>query len=208
LKFVVISDTHELHDELKLPQGDALIHAGDITHHGTQYAVKDFLQWFSLQDFKHKIFIGGNHDIYLDEDPVGLLEILPSNVTYLNNNGCEIDNIKIWGSPVSPDLVGWAFGKHRYEMEEHWKYMPDEIDILITHTPPFDILDKSSRYLTLGCKDLLRKVKMIKPKYHLFGHVHASYGIVEKSKTTFINASNISSTRGIVNPPFTFEFSK
>jgi len=206
MKFVVISDTHGLHHELELPQGDVLIHGGDISDHGTKDEVEDFLNWFSLQDYKYRIFIGGNHDIYLDENPVELLELIPSNVIYLNNNGCEIEGIKIWGSPVSPDLVGWAFGKYRDEMEEHWKYMPDEIDILITHTPPFDILDKSSRYLTLGCKDLLQKVKMIKPKYHLFGHVHASYGIIEIKRTTFINASNLDSRKGLVNAPFFFEY--
>ena len=124
MKFVIISDTHGLHHELELPQGDVLIHAGDITDHGYKDEVEDFLQWFSIQDFQHKIFIGGNHDIYLDEYAVDLLELIPSNVTYLNNNGCEIEGIKIWGSPVSPDMEGWAFGKHRNEMEEHWKYMP------------------------------------------------------------------------------------
>jgi len=205
MKYIIISDTHGLHHELVLPKGDIIIHAGDISDHGSKDEIKNFLDWFSKLDFKYKIFIGGNHDIYLDENSIDLLEILPSNVIYLNNNGCEINGIKFWGSPVSPDLVDWAFGKYRNEMEDHWKYLPEEIDILITHTPPLGILDKSSAHASLGCKDLLKKVKEIKPTYHIFGHIHNSYGIEKIENTTFINASNINSYQGLINPPIAFE---
>ena len=83
--------------------------------------------------------------------------------------------------------------------------MPKEVDVLITHTPPYGILDKSSRQIHLGCKDLLQKVKQIKPQYHIFGHIHASYGKVKTGETTFINASNLNSYRGLVNPVVVFE---
>lgn len=137
----------------------------------------------------------------MDENTVDLLEILPSNVIYLNNRAYQIEGIKLWGSPVTPDFEGWAFGRNRNQMKDHWKYMPKEIDILITHTPPFGILDKSSQHISLGCKELLDKVKKIKPKYHVFGHVHASYGIAKIDNTTFINASNLNTYKGLINPP-------
>ncbi len=205
MKFVIISDTHSLHQELDLPDGDVIIHAGDISSNGRKEQIVEFLDWFSKLDYTHKIFIGGNHDIFLDEYPVGLLEILPPNVTYLCNRAYQIGNIKLWGSPTTPDLEGWAFGKNRKDMEEHWSYMPKEIDVLITHTPPYGILDKSSRQIRLGCKDLLQKVKQIKPQYHIFGHIHASYGKEKVGATTFINASNLNSYRGLVNPVMVFE---
>lgn len=205
MKFVIISDTHGLHQELELPKGDVIIHGGDITDHGTKEEVVGFLDWFEKLDYQYKIFIGGNHDIYLDENPVDLLELIPENVVYLNNRGIEINNLKIWGSPTCPDLIGWAFGKHRREMIDHWKYMPKEIDILITHTPPYGILDKSGLKRSLGCEYLMEKVKEIKPQYHIFGHIHASYGLTKIDKTTFINASNLDSYKGLINPPVVFE---
>ncbi len=124
MKFITISDTHGLHRDLQLPKGDVLIHAGDITNHGREEEVIDFLDWFSGLGYTHKIFIGGNHDFYLDEQARDVPYLLPKNVTYLNNSACTIGKIKLWGSPVSPDLVNWAFGKHRSEMAEHWRYMP------------------------------------------------------------------------------------
>ena len=205
MKFVVISDTHGHHRKLKLPKGDIIIHAGDITDHGHKKEVLDFLDWFSELDYLYKIFIGGNHDFYLDEQAVELLALIPSTITYLNNNGIEIEDIKLWGSPVTPALPDWAFGKERSEMAAHWKHLPNEIDILITHTPPRGVLDLSSALMQLGCQDLLIKVQEIKPKYHIFGHVHAGYGMIKKDGVTFINAANYNSRQGLVNPPVVFE---
>ncbi len=206
MKIVIISDTHGLHNSLILPKGDIIIHGGDITDHGTKEEVINFLNWYSNLEYSSKIFIGGNHDIYLDENPVDLLEILPSSVTYLRNNSIEIEGIKIWGSPITPDFMDWAFGKRREDMKEHWKYMPDEIDILVTHTPPHKILDKSGDLKSLGCKDLLQKVKELKPKFHIFGHIHASYGQLKEGETEFINGSNLDSYRGLINPPIVIHY--
>lgn len=200
MKLVLISDTHSLHRNLILPKGDIIIHAGDITDRGTKKEVVDFLDWFSDLDYEHHIFIGGNHDAYLDDNTVDLLDILPSNVTYLNNNATQINKLKFWGSPVSPDVENWAFGKPRSDMEEHWKYMPTDIDVLITHTPPYGILDKSSQRYSLGCRFLLRKIAQMNISHHIFGHVHASYGMCEIGRTTFINASNLNSYKGLINP--------
>jgi len=201
MKIIFISDTHGLHNELALPKGDMIIHGGDITDYGTKEETVDFLKWYSSLNYSYKIFIAGNHDVYLEENPVDFLELLPPNVIYLRNNSVEIEGIKIWGSPVTPDFMDWAFGKRREEMKEHWKYMPKEIDILLTHTPLKGILDTSSDWQSLGCKDLLAKVKEIKPKYHLFGHIHANYGQEKIKETEFINGSNLDSYKGLINPP-------
>jgi len=201
MKLVLISDTHVFHRNLILPQGDIIIHAGDITNRGTKEEVLDFLDWFSSLDYQNRLFIGRNHDAYLDNNAVDFLDILPSNITYLNNNATQINGFKFWGSPVSPDMEAWAFGKPRNEMEEHWKYMPADIDVLITHTPPYGILDKSSQHYSLGCRFLLRKIAELDISHHIFGHIHASYGRCKIGKTIFINASNLDSYKGLVNPP-------
>ena len=206
MKIVFISDTHGLHNELELPEGDMIIHGGDITDHGTKEEVIDFLNWFKHLDYSTKIFIGGNHDIYLDEYPVDLLELIPDNITYLRNNSVEIKKIKIWGSPTTPDFMEWAFGMKREEMKNHWKYMPEEIDILLTHSPPYQILDKSGEFKSLGCKELLLKVEKLKPRFHLFGHVHASYGQIKINGTEFVNGSNLDSYKGLVNPPIELDY--
>ncbi|MEM6376829.1 MAG: metallophosphatase domain-containing protein [Bacteroidota bacterium] len=206
MKIIFISDTHGLHKQLKLPKGDVLIHGGDITEFGKAEEVIDFLQWFEAQDFSYKIFIGGNHDIFLDEFPVEFLEMIPEEVTYLRHNSVDIEGIKIWGSPTTPDMLGWAFGKHRKDMHDHWRHMPKQMDILLTHTPPMGILDKSSKWQSLGCEALLRKVVETKPKYHLFGHIHASYGEVEADGIKYANGSNLDSLKGLVNPPIIIDY--
>ncbi len=205
MKIIVISDTHGTHRELKIPAGDVIIHAGDITDFGSKEEVIDFLEWFQAFDHPHKLFIGGNHDIFLDENPVDLLELIPSGITYLRNSGVELNGIKFWGSPTTPDFEDWAFGKHRKEMERHWKFIPKEIDVLITHTPPLGILDASRSFAALGCEYLLQKVKVLKPKFYIFGHVHNSFGILESDGITFINASSIHSQLGIINKPIEIE---
>lgn len=207
MKITAISDTHNFHEFLNLPGGDLLIHAGDITDHGTQPEVEDFLQWFAQQDYEYKLFIGGNHDFFLDENPVDLLELLPKDVTYLKNKLFQVGGVKIYGSPICPGMEGWAFGKKRgAEMELYWSFIPKEVDILITHSPPANILDKSSEGYSLGCEKLWEKLKTIHPKYHIFGHIHASYGIRAIGGTTFINASILHSTLGPVNEPIHFEY--
>ena len=99
MRIIAISDTHGLHEDLILPEGDLIIHGGDISDHGSKEEVVNFLNWFSNLNYSHKLFIGGNHDIFLDEYPVELLELLPENVIYLNNSGITIDNKIFWGSP-------------------------------------------------------------------------------------------------------------
>lgn len=207
MKFVIISDTHGQHRELQLPKGDVIIHAGDFCDFGNQDEMYDFLNWYKELDFKYKILIAGNHDFFAAEHPKQFLEHLPKEITYLNDNGLTINDIKIWGSPVQPDLVGWAFGKKRgVEMRYHWDLIPRDVDILVTHSPPFGILDKSRSGQSLGCEMLTQRLGKLNPTFHIFGHIHASYGMEMIGNTTFINASNMNSTKGLVNPPVILNF--
>jgi predicted phosphohydrolase len=205
MRFVVLSDTHGHHRSLTLPVGDVLIHAGDLTARGEVEEVVDFLDWLAGLDYRYKIIIGGNHDFFLDRQPAAFQNMLPPDITYLNHEGYDIGHLRLWGAPASPDLPGWAFGKSRDAMQDYWKQLPANIDILITHTPPSGILDRSSSGHSLGCTALLQKIREIVPRYHLFGHIHASYGTLRTGETTFINASILDSRRGPVNAPIVFE---
>lgn len=207
MKFVAISDTHGQHRSLNLPMGDILLHTGDVSEHGEKEEILDFIEWMDTLDFEFKIFIGGNHDAFLEKYSERIPKLLPDDVFYLENEGIEINNTMIWGSPAVPDLYGFPFGKERgFQMEENWKYMPFDTQILMTHTPPRGILDKNRSDRSNGCRALLQKVREVMPVYHVFGHAHASYGQIELDGTTFINAAALNSYTGLMNEAVTFNF--
>ncbi|MBC7863141.1 MAG: metallophosphoesterase, partial [Bacteroidia bacterium] len=114
MKITLISDTHTKHASLKLPGGDLLIHSGDVSSRGKGDEIKNFLDWFSKQNYTHKVFIAGNHDFYFEQVHEGIIKnAIPENVIYLNDSCCEIEGVKIWGSPVQPWFYDWAFNRSR-----------------------------------------------------------------------------------------------
>jgi len=207
MKFVIISDSHGQHAKLNLPKGDVIIHAGDISQRGAENEVIDFLNWFKDLDFKYKIFIAGNHDFYFERTPEEeIKKIIPDNVIYLCDSGTTVENIKIWGSPITPWFFNWAFNRHRGEqIAKHWDLIPSDIDILITHGPVFCILDKTTNGQNAGCKDLLEKVRELKPKLHICGHIHEAYGQASASMTNYINASVLDENYILKNSAITFD---
>lgn len=207
MKFVTIADTHGKHSGLVVPEGDVLIHAGDISMKGDSYEVENFLTWFDKQDFEHKIFIAGNHDFYFEREPdENVQQMIPSNVTYLNDSLTTIKGIKIWGSPISPWFFNWAFNRHRGDaIKRHWDLIPNDIDILITHGPVYQVLDRTLSGQQVGCLDLLDKIQEIQPKIHICGHIHEAYGIEERFGIKFINASVLNAKYQLTNSPVVFE---
>ncbi|HVG42455.1 MAG TPA: metallophosphatase domain-containing protein [Chitinophagaceae bacterium] len=207
LKFVAISDTHCLHRNIKLPKGDVLLHAGDISYKGKKSEVVDFLGWFSKTDFKYKVFIAGNHDFYFEKEGVKEIQsTVPENVIYLMNSEIVINGIKIWGSPYTPWFFDWAFNERRgAAITKHWKLIPDDVDILLTHGPVQGILDTVVSEEHVGCKNLLQRVLEVKPKTHVCGHIHESYGSVKRSGIHFINASLLNEAYELMNKPIVFD---
>ena len=207
MKFVAIADTHGKHKDLTIPSGDMLIHAGDISMKGDEDEIIDFLNWFDEQNFKHKILIAGNHDFYFEtESQEQIEELLPKNITYLKDSSTTINEFKIWGSPITPWFFNWAFNRHRGEqINRHWDLIPPDTDILITHGPIFRTLDKNSEGQRVGCKDLFNKVQEIRPKVHICGHIHESYGTADKMGIKFINASVVNKNYELTNSPILFE---
>jgi Icc-related predicted phosphoesterase len=210
LKFVAISDTHCRHRVLKLPKADVIIHAGDISYKGKEVEVIDFFDWFSKLSYTYKICIAGNHDFFFEREKQELIrKRIPENVMYLQDGGVEIDGIKIWGSPVTPWFFNWAFNRKRgKQLVNHWKMIPADTDILITHGPPYGILDSIINETNAGCIDLLRTVQQIKPKVHVFGHIHEAYGQVKRNGIHYINASLLNESYELVNKPILFDVNK
>jgi Icc-related predicted phosphoesterase len=209
MKITLISDTHTKHSSLKLPGGDLLIHAGDISSRGREAEVKNFLDWFSEQQYKYKIFIAGNHDFYFEKEKKEIIKnAIPENVIYLNDSGCELEGIKIWGSPVQPWFYDWAFNRSRGEaIKKHWDLIPFDTSILVTHSPPFGTLDRTVRdNLSVGCEELIKAVQKIKPAIHVFGHIHEGYGHRETDGVNFFNASVLNENYLMVNEAWNFEF--
>ncbi|MDR2963385.1 MAG: metallophosphatase domain-containing protein [Bacteroidales bacterium] len=191
-----LSDTHNKHNLLKdLPKSDIIIHSGDVSEDGTESEVLDFLQWFCSLNYAHKIFIAGNHDFCLDG---GLIEGLPENVHYLCHTGVEIAGIKFWGVPSL--LSSELHGSTAHEIAQ----IPQNTDVLISHQPPYGILDYKHN-LHFGNPELLKAVERIQPRYHLFGHIHKNYGIQKIGATTFVNAAITSGKSKIMNTPFLLE---
>lgn len=210
MKFVVISDTHGKHQELNIPFGDVLIHAGDISSKGEHDEVIDFLNWFESQEHRYKIFIAGNHDFYFERETASAIaSLVPQGIIYLHDSGITIEGISIWGSPITPWFFNWAFNRHRgASIRQHWDAIPDKTDIIITHGPAYRILDRTVNKVHVGCKDFLRCVLEKNPKVHICGHIHEAYGMVEKFGIQFINASVLNEHYEVKNNPITFELTK
>jgi Icc-related predicted phosphoesterase len=208
MKIVIISDTHTRHHDVIVPDGDLLIHAGDVASRGSENEIDNFINWFAVLPHKYKIFIAGNHDFFFEKASAEVIQRkIPQNIIYLNDSGCTIEGLKIWGSPIQPAFLNWAFNRERgEEIKKHWDLIPNNTDILITHGPPFEILDKTVRGDYTGCKELSKKVFEIKPKLHVFGHIHEAYGILEQDDITFINASLLNEKYYYTNDPIVIDW--
>ncbi|MDJ1502389.1 metallophosphatase domain-containing protein [Xanthocytophaga agilis] len=201
MRIVCISDTHGAHSEIAIPDGDLLIHAGDISKRGKEPEIIDFNDWLSTLPHRHKVIVAGNHD-FLFERNAKRAESLLTHAVYLRNTDVKIEGLTIWGSPITPWFFDWAFNRQRgADIRRYWDRIPINTDILVTHGPPRGILDKTDRGDTVGCDDLLEAVWKVKPKLHLFGHIHEAYGQIEVDNMQFINASIMNLNYKPVNDP-------
>ncbi len=221
-RITFISDTHNKHKQITshLPGGDILIHSGDISTMGYPREIKDFCKWFNgIEGYTHKIFIAGNHDWGFINHIDKVNDILEKydDITYLQDDlylaGQDEtdynDMIKIYGSPWQPEFYNWAFNLPRngWELWQKWSDIPVDTDILITHGPAYGFVDKViGRPENLGCELLAERIKTIKPKIHVCGHIHSGRGIIFNDGTLYINASVLDEQYNYTKKPFTIDF--
>jgi len=213
MKITLISDTHNKHNQVTatLPGGDLLLHAGDATGMGYKHELQQFMKWYNNLDYTHKVFIAGNHDWGFQEDPEMTKELLEfyDGLTYLQDNTTEIDGVKIYGSPWQPEFYDWAFNLPRmgWELEQKWADIPSDTDILVTHGPAWGHLDTvKGMSVPLGCELLTERIKVVKPKIHVCGHIHTGYGYKFDGDTHFFNAAVLNEQYNFTQKPFTFDW--
>lgn len=209
MRLICTSDTHNAHKALRLPEGDVLIHAGDATGQGLTLEVEHFLAWFASQPHTHKILIAGNHDWLFQRHPEMATQLLARypGITYLQDSGIEIEGIKFWGSPWQPEFCDWAFNLPRRGncLREIWNKIPLDTDVLITHGPPYGVLDQVKGGPHLGCEELKMRIATVRPRIHIYGHIHDSYGVAQSEFTTYVNPCNCDEQYRMRNQPIVLD---
>ncbi|KLO10407.1 Metallo-dependent phosphatase [Schizopora paradoxa] len=221
-RFVCISDTHST--ITAVPPGDVLLHGGDLSSWGTYKQLRKTLDWLMTLPHELKVIIAGNHDHCLDlelksqswfggldpEDVDQALsfvrsdDVKASGLVYLDHESTAITSSNgvqwtVYGSPAAPVYVEGAFQYFdRKEAKEEWARIPDNVEILMTHTPPHGILDLSKRGKQAGCRELMSKLQSLENcRLHVFGHIHEGFGAEiremkkgeNKWETVFVNAA-------------------
>ena len=202
---VAVSDTHTKHKQIPLPEGDVLIHAGDMTGLGKPHEFISVGNWFRAQrdKFKYRVFIAGNHDWGLMRHKNLILAAhFDPEVIYLQDSAVEIEGIKFYGTPWMPEFYDWAFMLPEEQLKPYYDAIPDDTEVLITHAPPYSILDKNQDDDRCGSITLYERVKQLpKLKHHIFGHIHGSYGTEQIGDTTFHNVASLNEMYRYQNPP-------
>lgn len=200
VRIVCLSDIHGEYQNLVVPPADVLLIAGDLTLHGSRNQLTSFNDWLANLQCTHKLIIGGNHDFGLET--MDGHEIF-SNAIYLEDESVIVEGLKVWGSPWTPNFRDMAFNLNgEIERISKWEQIPNDVDIIMTHGPPFGILDQTISGQRVGCLDLFERVNLIQPKIHLFGHIHESRGMDERNNIVFVNASVCNLHKKPVNQPF------
>jgi Icc-related predicted phosphoesterase len=220
LKIVCLSDSHCRLRKISVPDGDLLLHAGDLTFKGDHQEIHQELRELGriAKNFKYGcVFVAGNHDWLAERDP-GLMRqmAIDEGLIYLDHSSIQIEGLNIFGSAYTPEFCNWAFNVPRGQsLAKKWARIPDDTNILITHGPAMGILDVVERfdpkvcnyYLEhVGCADLNSRIQDLKElQLHIFGHLHLGYGQQKIGNTMFVNASVCTEQYKPTNPIFTID---
>ncbi|KAK0395307.1 hypothetical protein QR680_001218 [Steinernema hermaphroditum] len=222
-------------DPSQIPLGDVLLIAGDFTSCGLPKEVKAFNENLGHLKHPFKIVIGGNHECTFDDaflkssgkdsgeakelalkhallaalnsSKVSSPKTLLTNGIYLQDSMIELFGLRIYGTPWQPRMDNWAFNLERGQpLLDKWNQIPVGVDVLLTHTPPLGHGDLLLTGMRAGCVELLNSVtKRIRPKYHVFGHIHEGYGCTSDGYTKFINCCLTNHRLEVVNSPVIFD---
>lgn len=211
MKITFISDTHLSHDTLTIEPTDVLVHCGDFTGNDTKEEWGNFIGWLAAQPAKHTVLIEGNHD-----NLEGLVEpgeyMTGSSIHFLRDSSVEIEGLKFFGTPWMPNFYDWHWmlEPNSEAMIAKRELIPLDTNVLITHCPPFGVLDETNKDKA-GCEVLFDKLQqMTELKTHAFGHIHEGYGIIDNrsfmpTKPVFVNACIMNEKYRPVNKPWSIE---
>eukprot|EP00931_Biecheleriopsis_adriatica_P080551 TRINITY_DN53900_c0_g1_i1.p1 TRINITY_DN53900_c0_g1~~TRINITY_DN53900_c0_g1_i1.p1 ORF type:complete len:290 (-),score=41.20 TRINITY_DN53900_c0_g1_i1:35-904(-) len=236
LRFVCISDTHTREPEIRIPRGDVLIHCGDALYRdankdGASGDLAHLNAWMAKQPCHRRLFVAGNHEACLQTLGHEQARKALEGCTYLEDEEHEIEGVRIYASPLSlPYVKGGRTRNCAFQcapeldertddfkgpIDERIRKIPDDnIDVLVTHGPPKGKLDKPFGE-EIGSPALAERVKLVKPKYHIFGHIHLGYAenplrVMVEDGTVFINACSVQDfeqphQKGTVLEPIVFD---
>jgi Icc-related predicted phosphoesterase len=190
MRIVAVADTHLYHRELRVPDGDVFVHAGDMCQGGDLAELAEAARWIRGLAHKTKIVVAGNHDWAFVRRPRDARALFEPDVIYLEDGAVNVDGVSFWGSPWQPEFNDWAFNLPRgAPIAKKWALIPDCVDVLITHGPPLGMGDTGPVSGRLGCADLLARVRAVRPPLHVFGHIHQDGGVWLEDGTCFANVT-------------------
>lgn len=200
MRLICLSDTHNQHEHLtgwlvqNQKEGDVLVHAGDLTTYGSRMEVEEATTWLASLPYQTKLLVWGNHDEFGSSPQF----TMPAGITLLQDSGVEIQGIKIWGSPWVPRLLRSHTGRDKDALRQAWGLIPSDTEVLITHGPPYGILDQMDWFTgnsfverRMGCEYLARMLRDQCPalRVHVFGHMHENHGCHEGHRITHYNVA-------------------
>jgi hypothetical protein len=226
-----MSDTHDHLDEIVgpdwgVPAGDLVVHAGDVSVRGTAPEIERFVQTYGKLPHATKVFIAGNHDWLFERNPeyaealvlqAGGTFVKPGQVAgdltglvYLQDSGCRVNGLLVWGSPWTPRFFDWAFQTDAGSRTRAlWSRIPADVDILVTHGPAFGVMDQAPAFgvtgapdRRVGCQDLAEELagRTRLPRLHVFGHIHGQYG-VQSGPMVSVNAALLNDRYNVTRAP-------
>jgi Icc-related predicted phosphoesterase len=212
MRIIAFSDIHGKQNKLLTEwfdnnPADLLIFGGDLQANSSDDYGYGFMEWLHRLPYSTKVLIFGNHDGYYSNAMFYTRDKGYTDIVFLHDESVTINGINIFGSPHSLVYGNWWFMMKDSDLEEVWKKIPDNTNILITHAGPYGILDYTCDGFTTGSKSLLKRVQELKQlKYHIFGHIHESFGVKTISGVTFMNVSLLNEKYQFTNNPVTFEY--
>jgi predicted phosphohydrolase len=198
VRVVAVADTHGFQTDLgRIPDGDLFVHAGDLCRAGTLQELSAAADWIRALPHRHKVVVAGNHERCLEDTPAEARARLGPELQYLQDSGCTIEGLRLWGSPWQPAYNDWAFNRPRgAALAERWALIPEGLDLLITHGPPAGFGDRSGVAGRAGCAELRAAVERAAPRVHLFGHIHADGGAWRLGPSWLFNVTTWEGERG------------
>jgi len=217
MKLVCISDMHSKLD-FKVPEADLLLIAGDLcpAYHDAATSMKmqvdwldsHFRYWLLEQPVEECVACAGNHDWIWEKHPHKVPQ-LNTNFHYLEDSEIEILGLKIYGTPVQLPFNNWAFNRSEGAIQKYWDNIPEGLDILLLHSPPYGIMDKTynSNFESknIGSRSLKKRIDEVKPKIVVFGHNHGEHGKIEQDGIIYINASLLDERYNMSREPIILE---